>query len=189
MTAEFIALGLRARRSDRGWTARCPAHEDHSPSLSIAEKDGRVLVHCHAGCEQAAVIDALRARGLWPETERRVWTPADRARWAREQRDLERDLPTACYWRRAAVTLGEQILVNLKAALFDPTLPRPEIGELADMTRQVARWQRMGGAELVAEYRSWRDREPTFTAGMVHAARLRERAEVCALLRYLEAAA
>ena len=32
------------------WIARCPAHEDRSPSLSIAEKDDRVLVHCHAGC-------------------------------------------------------------------------------------------------------------------------------------------
>ena len=40
--------------------ARCPAHDDHEPSLSITEaKDGKVLVHCHAGCDQRDVIDAL----------------------------------------------------------------------------------------------------------------------------------
>jgi len=42
------------------WIARCPAHEDSSPSLSIAEKsDGRVLIHCHAGCGALAVLDAV----------------------------------------------------------------------------------------------------------------------------------
>jgi 5S rRNA maturation endonuclease (ribonuclease M5) len=40
--------------------------------LSLREKDGRILVHCHAGCEQGVVIDALKSRGLWPEGEGRV---------------------------------------------------------------------------------------------------------------------
>jgi hypothetical protein len=44
------------------WIARCPAHEDKSPSLSIREMDdGRVLLHCFAGC---AVGDVLAAVGL-----------------------------------------------------------------------------------------------------------------------------
>jgi len=41
----------------------------------------------------------------------------------------------------------------------------------------------------VEEYRGWRERAPLVTAGMVHAARLREKAEVRAVLRYLEAIA
>jgi 5S rRNA maturation endonuclease (ribonuclease M5) len=45
--------------------AKCPAHDDHNPSLSIREKDGKVLVHCHAGCSQDAVLATLNARGLW----------------------------------------------------------------------------------------------------------------------------
>jgi hypothetical protein len=46
--------------------ARCPAHDDSTPSLSIREtRDGTLLVHCHAGCEQSAVIAALQDRGLW----------------------------------------------------------------------------------------------------------------------------
>ena len=45
---------------DRGWTARCPAHEDNRASLSIgAGDDGRVLVHCHAGCTTEAIAAAL----------------------------------------------------------------------------------------------------------------------------------
>lgn len=52
------------RWSESGLTARCPAHKDKTPSLSITERDGRVLVHCHAGCSQDAVLDALEARGV-----------------------------------------------------------------------------------------------------------------------------
>lgn len=40
---------------------------DLNPSLAVDKQDGRALVHCLAGCSQEAVIEALRARGLWPE--------------------------------------------------------------------------------------------------------------------------
>lgn len=50
--------------------ARCPAHEDSNPSCSFKQgNDGRVLVYCHAGCSQRAVIEALKSLGLW-ESER-----------------------------------------------------------------------------------------------------------------------
>jgi 5S rRNA maturation endonuclease (ribonuclease M5) len=45
--------------------AKCPAHEDSNPSLSIREDGGKILLHCHAGCAQRDVIAALKARGLW----------------------------------------------------------------------------------------------------------------------------
>ena len=44
----------------------CPAHDDGTPSLSVSLKNGKFLVHCYAGCDQAAVIKALKSRGLWP---------------------------------------------------------------------------------------------------------------------------
>gem|GEM_PF-4856927 len=45
-----------------GANYRCPAHDDAHGSLSVAEgRDGRALVHCHAGCE---VRDVLTAIGL-----------------------------------------------------------------------------------------------------------------------------
>ena len=63
--AVVIVRALNARRCGSGWMAKCPAHDDHKPSLSIQEKDGKVLVHCHGGCSQGSVIDALSGLGLW----------------------------------------------------------------------------------------------------------------------------
>ena len=63
-----IATALQGRRVGYGWMACCPAHEDRTPSLSICDGEDKVLVHCHAGCEQDQVIAALRSRGLWEQT-------------------------------------------------------------------------------------------------------------------------
>ena len=52
---------LKARKSGSGWIAKCPAHEDGNPSLSINENDGKILLHCHAGCTTEAVC---RAAGI-----------------------------------------------------------------------------------------------------------------------------
>ena len=42
---------------ERRWQARCPAHDDRTPSLSVTEKTtGDLLVHCHAGCVKAGVL-------------------------------------------------------------------------------------------------------------------------------------
>ena len=65
MNLDAIVHALDARRSGSGWMASCPAHEDSNPSLSIREDGGKVLLHCHAGCAQRDVIEALKARGLW----------------------------------------------------------------------------------------------------------------------------
>ncbi len=46
------------RKNGDGWTARCRAHDDKTPSLSISEADGKVLLHCHAGCTPANVVSA-----------------------------------------------------------------------------------------------------------------------------------
>lgn len=64
------------------WIARCPAHEDRSPSLSIREADdGRALVHCFSGCSVDSVCAAigLEVRDLFPRT----WKPANRCRTPR----------------------------------------------------------------------------------------------------------
>ena len=72
MTAETIAKALSGRKAGSAWMALCPAHEDREPSLSITDADnGKVLVHCHAGCDQRDVIAALRARGIWSDAGRR----------------------------------------------------------------------------------------------------------------------
>jgi len=58
------------QRGDGRWSARCPAHGDTSPSLSIRElPDGRILIYCFAGCDIQAVTAALgiELSDLFPE--------------------------------------------------------------------------------------------------------------------------
>ena len=45
---------------DGKYVAKCPAHDDRSPSLSIKDGDDRrVLLHCFAGCETDDVFTAV----------------------------------------------------------------------------------------------------------------------------------
>lgn len=51
------------------WLAKCPAHDDRSPSLSVREaEDGRVLLRCWSGCTASEVMGAigLSLRDLFP---------------------------------------------------------------------------------------------------------------------------
>lgn len=60
MTAEDLLPRLDAvRRSSRGYMARCPVHQDNSPSLSIGEGADRILLHCFALCKTRDVVAAL----------------------------------------------------------------------------------------------------------------------------------
>lgn len=50
----------KVKRSPKGWTALCPAHEDKRPSLSISEgSEGQVLLHCWVGCKAEAITAAI----------------------------------------------------------------------------------------------------------------------------------
>lgn len=50
----------KVRKSGHGWTARCPAHEDRTASMSVTTgEDGRALCHCFAGCKAADIVAAL----------------------------------------------------------------------------------------------------------------------------------
>jgi putative DNA primase/helicase len=70
MNVEALLKHFRGlRRSGSGWQALCPAHADKNPSLSIHVSDDKILVHCHAGCSQEAVLAAcgIEARELFPQ--------------------------------------------------------------------------------------------------------------------------
>ena len=47
------------RQSGNEYMAHCPAHDDHTASLSIGQKGDKPLVHCHAGCSTEAVLEAV----------------------------------------------------------------------------------------------------------------------------------
>jgi len=62
-------LPYKYQSGDR-WIARCPAHDDKDPSLSVNEGDDRrVLIHCHAGCSLEQILSKLRLqmRDLFPQ--------------------------------------------------------------------------------------------------------------------------
>ena len=62
MTANTLLQRLdRIKETGHGkFIACCPAHDDRSPSLSISERDdGKVLIHCFAGCETEDVLSAI----------------------------------------------------------------------------------------------------------------------------------
>ena len=66
-----------------GWSACCPAHDDHDPSLSVSEKDdGTVLVHCHAGCTAEEIVNSIKLpmRALFPTSRTARQGPAKRLR-------------------------------------------------------------------------------------------------------------
>jgi hypothetical protein len=61
-TEAFLSQLRGVKGRNGSWTARCPAHDDKSPSLAVREtQDGRVLVHCFGGC---ATEDVLAAVGM-----------------------------------------------------------------------------------------------------------------------------
>lgn len=72
------------------WMARCPAHPDRTPSLSIREGDKFVLVHCFAGCETADIIATV---GLtWADIDYRNGDRAHERHPGQFERDRVRPL-------------------------------------------------------------------------------------------------
>jgi hypothetical protein len=89
------ARGFDPRQAGSGYSCRCPAHEDRSPSLSINVGDtGAVVMHCHAGCTLAAVLDALglEPHDLFPDDGAGSATPAPRCAPPRSPKPI---FPTA----------------------------------------------------------------------------------------------
>ena len=117
--ADAIAKALGGRKAGIGWIARCPAHDDRNPSLSLSTgRGGKILLRCHSGCGQAQVIDALRARDLWEHRGRHCGRPraakADHPKNAPSERDDTDRIEYALRIWRAAVpapsTLAETYL-------------------------------------------------------------------------------
>lgn len=83
MSADALISRLeKCRRTGNGtWIACCPVHDDKSPSMTIREvDDGRVLVHCFAGCsvEQILSTVGLDFSALFPPRPQADYLPAVR---------------------------------------------------------------------------------------------------------------
>jgi putative DNA primase/helicase len=118
-TAETIAKALGGRKAGDGWMARCPSHDDREPSLSLRDADDRkVLVRCHAGCEQERVIAALHSRGLWEDKgHRRLTRPAPRGanKSPPDRDDAKRTQAALAIWHAAIPAAATAVELYLAA--------------------------------------------------------------------------
>lgn len=103
--ARRLTRALQGKWYGRYGLARCPAHGDKNPSLSLADgPNGRLLAHCKTGCSFADVLEALRGLGLVKGTGRVPSTdPVKLACHAAEQRREaeKRAWQALAVWREA----------------------------------------------------------------------------------------
>jgi len=114
VTAQEIINRLeRVVKTHDGWTARCPAHEDDRPSLSIGVgEDGRVLFRCFAGCTLDAILGALRLE-VSDLFQRDADSPASRPRGSPIPAV---DLGSAARWLKSARALPDAEVARMHAA-------------------------------------------------------------------------
>nr|PZN72858.1 MAG: virulence-associated protein E [Pseudomonadota bacterium] len=137
MYAEAIAKALDGRKSGSGWKARCPAHDDGDPSLSIdIGEGGKILVHCFAGCSQELVIQKLRDMNLWPEaasSRSQATLNKPKKNWMDQRENSERALTI---WKESLPPEGSLVEIYLRsrglqlpipgAIRFHPKLRHPD---------------------------------------------------------------
>ena len=133
MTIEDLLPRLEAvRRSSRGYHARCPAHSDRTPSLSIRDGERGLLVKCWAGCSLPEICVALgiEQRDLFFDT--RIDPEAKRQRDAqrrKRERQREQDGLRLDTFREAEATI---------AAARDIDISRWSHAQLDDVLNRLA---------------------------------------------------
>jgi hypothetical protein len=115
--AEAVA-GERLRERSN-YVAPCPSHDDDQPSLSLRDgENGKLLVHCFAGCDARDVLADLRRRGLldYAHGHKTRSGPASPTRNAADESEQLRKLAyVETLWREAVLipaTPGESHLLK-----------------------------------------------------------------------------
>jgi len=127
VSSESIVKALGGRKVGGGFIAYCPAHDDRTPSLSIKiTTKGKLLVHCHAGCNQQQVIEALKKRRLWEEQwSRSVGLGVTRSRRVanRGNDDAQRTEAAMRIWQAAVPAAGTPVETYLRSRGIRTALP------------------------------------------------------------------
>jgi hypothetical protein len=118
-------LDCRPRRRGQGFTAKCPAHEDGSPSLTVSTgRDGRALVYCFASCPLERILEALGLdlRDLFdaPDRDELRAVPPRRVRRPPTLDELADDHPAWAAWRALGHTLDQAPRVRASRGLDAP---------------------------------------------------------------------
>jgi hypothetical protein len=95
---QFVDLLDGVRETPRGAIALCPSHADTHQSLSVCVgRDGRILVHCFAGCSAHEICEALDIQlcdlfpkqNIGPQVRKKQRRHARERDQVRRQRQLE----------------------------------------------------------------------------------------------------
>jgi hypothetical protein len=189
----YADLGGRSR----GKILYCIFHDDGTPSASF--HNGRF--RCFA-CGVSFDVIELVQRALGTDFKDALaylsdrygvplhpWRlpPVERARFAQQRRRLERNLPDALRWQRAAILITDTHLDELKAPLADPALGPTDWQEIPRVEQRLARLRRLTGRALVDEYHACRERHPLLATAIVQFATRFEVIRQRALLGYWDA--
>ena len=146
MLAALAEWKCTPKRNGKGWSARCPAHEDRRPSLSVSEgDDGRALVRCHAGCTVDAICNAvgLRVADLMTDDPSTVSTSTQPAQTRKKQQYLRQDgrKPANYKTAKAAVAALEHSH-GKRSALWTYNDAN------GDPVGAIVRWDKAGGKDI-----------------------------------------
>jgi hypothetical protein len=191
--ADFLNLYVEFGGRRRGKALHCIFHEDRTPSARFYKRrfwcftcddsmDVIKFVQRVLGTDFKRALSYLSDRYCVPLHSWRL-PPDERARYAQQQRDLDRDLPAALCWKCSALSMAEGVLAKLKAPLSNPEVGPVELNEILRFEGFLLRLRRLQGADLVDEYRRWA-KDCRLTHGMVNAAELGEVADLLALETY-----
>jgi DNA primase len=173
----------------------CPFHENRrTPAASIY----RGRFHCFAcgvnldaiafvqrvrGQDFRQVLDFLGARYGVPILPI-VHSTAERQSRAEQQHAIERDMPNARLWKRAAVELCDEVLDDCKERFFRG-FKDVEAQEIYALTRFSEHLRKMDGPALVEEWISWKRNKPELTSALVRVGRALETADQRAVRAFL----
>ena len=59
---EFLSYLKKVKKTSKGWSALCPAHDDRNNSLCIAGINGKILIKCFGGCTFEKILSALNLK-------------------------------------------------------------------------------------------------------------------------------
>lgn len=128
------------------WSARCPAHDDRRPSLSVSEgDDGRALVHCYAGCTAAAICAAvgLQLSDLMPDTPSTVSTSTQPQQAGNKQGFRRQEVG-----KPATYDTAEAAIADLERKLGERSTQWTYRDAGGNPVGIVVRWDKPGGKDI-----------------------------------------
>jgi putative DNA primase/helicase len=123
-TAAQIAERLNLTESGSGHYGQCPCCS-YEGAFSVVEQDGRILFHCHVGCTQDEVMQALREWEVWGNPATQVFeVPSDHpmGEYASSLKVGSRDAALAM-WQRSQPAPGTVVENYLRARGYTGPIP------------------------------------------------------------------